>query len=253
MTPWVKRLLFANVVVYFLTMNSRELFFTLAYIPAQVLTRPWTPVTSMFVHAGLMHILFNMLGLYFFGPRLEARLGSKNFIWLYMVSGLMGAALSFLTPQAAIVGASGAVFGVFLGFAKFWPTAQVYIWGILPVQARWLVVGMTALSLWGGFGGVQQGVAHFAHLGGFLGGFLWLKWIEARSPAKRFKKQVYAHVAPSATKDPEHVKRWMNIRREDLHEINRDEVDRLLRKIERDGVKSLSLDERAFLDRFVPL
>jgi membrane associated rhomboid family serine protease len=135
----------------------------------------------MFLHAGPWHLGFNMLALYFFGPRVEARLGGPHFLALYGISGLVGALASLAsTPHAAIVGASGAIFGVMLGYARYWPRALIYIWGVVPIQARWFVIGMTALSLFG----VQPGVAHFAHLGGFLGAFLYLSWVDRRSAAR---------------------------------------------------------------------
>jgi hypothetical protein len=125
----------------------------------------------MFVHGGFGHILFNMLSLFFFGRRVESRLGPRRFGILYFVSGIMGALVSvFFAPYAAIIGASGAVFGVMLAFAKFWPRDQILIWGILPVEARVMVIAMTVMAVVFGFTGAQSGVAHFAHLGGFVGG-----------------------------------------------------------------------------------
>lgn len=253
MTPWVKRLLIANVVVFFFTQSSPGFGNLLAFYPsfAGLILRPWGVFTYMFVHANLGHIFFNMLGLFFFGPRLEARLGSKNFLLLWVLSGLGGAALTFVFgDNIPIVGASGALFGVFLGFAMFWPREQIYIWGILPIQARVLVALMTGVSLYMGFGGVNNGIAHFGHLGGFVGGFLFLKWLEMRAPSRQFKKKAYAHVAPSASKDPGHLRRWREVDRAQLHEVNRAEFDRLMAKVEASGMGSLSLDERAFLDRF---
>jgi membrane associated rhomboid family serine protease len=253
MTPWVKRLLIANVVVFFFTQSTPRLAMLLAFYPSilDTIPRPWTPFTYMFVHANLGPIFFNMLGLFFFGPRLEARLGSKHFLMLWVLSGLGGAALTLLFgDRIPIVGASGALFGVFLGFAMFWPREQIYIWGIIPIQARVLVALMTGLSLYAGFGGISDGIAHFGHLGGFVGGFLFLKWIEMRSPSRQFKKKAYAHVAPNPAKDPGHLRRWQEVDREQLHEVNRAEFDRLMAKIEGSGMNSLTLDERAFLDRF---
>jgi membrane associated rhomboid family serine protease len=250
MTPWVKRILFANVAMYLLILASPAVGNVLMFVPALLPTRPWTVVTYMFLHAGLWHIGFNMLALYFFGPAVETRLGGRNFVGLYLSSGIMGAVLSIpFTPHAAIVGASGAVFGVMLAFARYWPRQRIYIWGVLPIEARWMVILMTAFSLWAGFGGAQSGVAHFAHLGGFLGGFLYLKWMDWRSPARRFKQK--AQVVPPPPRDPDQaLERWKRIRREDIHPVNRDEVDRLLDKISREGVKSLTPDERALLERF---
>jgi membrane associated rhomboid family serine protease len=249
MTPWVTRLLFANGAVFFLQMTvGRGVTYWLGLIPAEVLTRPWTPFTYMFLHGDLMHILFNMLGLFFFGPRLEERLGSRHFLGLYLTSGLMGAALSVLTPHALIVGASGAIFGVFLGFAYYWPRAQIYIWGIIPVEARVLVVAVTALSLWAGFSGGSGGIAHFAHLGGFIGGLLYLKGRERLGSGARFR----AAAAPPAPKPPatSDLARWRSIDQADLHPLNRAELDRILDKISATGLQSLSAGERAFLERF---
>ncbi len=150
MTPWVTRLLIVNVAMFLLSMIFPLVPRLLLLVPAYIPYRPWSVVTYMFLHAGLWHLFFNMLALYFFGPRLEARLGSRQFISLYFASGIVAALASLMTPHAAIVGASGAVFGVLLGFARFWPRAQIYIWGVLPIEARWLVVIMTGLSLYGG-------------------------------------------------------------------------------------------------------
>jgi membrane associated rhomboid family serine protease len=101
MTPWVKRLLIANVAMALVTGRligpvlgglGRDIETLLLLYPPAVLYRPWTVVTYMFLHAGAAHLFFNMIGLIFFGPRLESRLGSKGFLLLYLVSGLGGAA-----------------------------------------------------------------------------------------------------------------------------------------------------------------
>jgi membrane associated rhomboid family serine protease len=244
MTRWVTRLIIANAAVFLLTSASPALTEKLMFVPALVLVRPWTIVTYMFLHAGFGHIFFNMLGLFFFGPRLELELGETRFLWLYFLSGIMGAILSlFVAPHAAIVGASGAVYGVMMGFAYLWPTEPIYIYGIFPIQARWLVVIMTGLSLFGGFGGSADGTAHFAHLGGFLGGYLYLKISGRRITAAETASAIPAPSAADLT-------RWQSISRDGLHEVNREELDRILSKISTSGVTSLTPTERDFLDRF---
>lgn len=247
MTRWVTRLIIANVATFALSTLRPALTSALMLVPAYVLIRPWTLVTYMFLHGGLWHLLFNMLGLFFFGPRLELELGSRQFLWLYFISGIMGAVLSFLTPFSAIIGASGAVFGVFLGFAYYWPREQINVWGIFPIEARLLVIIMTALSLFGGFGVGGGGVAHFAHLGGFAGGFLYLRWLERHTRAAKFRAKLTVSTPGSADID-----RWATIRREELHEVNRAELDRIREKIKTDGVEKLTPEERTFLDRFSP-
>lgn len=249
MTPWVTRLLVANVVIYVVTMGAPGLVGLLAFQPASFLVHPWTPLTYMFVHdtSGISHILFNMLSLYFFGPAVEARLGGDRFIQLYLTSGLMGAALSLFTPMAAIVGASGAIFGVMYAFAHFFPHERVYVWGVLPVPARLFVLVMTAISLFGASGRFEPGVAHYAHLGGFVGGWLYMRWLGWRAPQAAFRRKVERSLQP--TGGGSDLDRWAGIRREGLHPLNLEELDRLRAKIGAHGVRSLTREERNFLDR----
>jgi membrane associated rhomboid family serine protease len=248
MTPWTGRLIFLNVAVFLLTTWNPLFAAPLVLVPAFIPYRPWTLLTYMFVHAGFGHVFFNMLALYFFGPQVELRVGSRAFLGLYLVSGLAGALLSIASPHAYIVGASGAVFGVMLAFARYWPRAQILIWGILPVESRVLVVILTVISLWSIRTGAQGGIAHFAHLGGFLGGFLYLRVMEARSPAARFK----ARVAPAATAraSDADVERWRRIDAATLHPVNREELERVMAKVGASGATSLTPAEREFLDRF---
>ncbi len=253
MSPWVTRLIVANVGIYLLTMARPDLASTLAFVPQRLLFEPWTVFTAftyMFVHAGFGHILWNMIGLFFFGPRVEMTLGGRRFLTLYFVSGLFGALLSFFfAPAVGVVGASGAVFGVEFAYARFWPRDKIWVY-FIPVEARVLVVIMVILSLFGGFTGrFEPGVAHFAHLGGFLGAaiFFWLS--SGNRGAKRFrKKATLSGSRPLGLGDD--MKRWESIPRDELHELNRMEVDRLLDKVREHGVKSLTAEERACLDRF---
>ena len=246
MTPWVKRLLIANVAVFLLQQAYPELTGDLAFAASRFIEAPWSPVTYMFVHGSFWHILFNMIVLYFFGPRVEARLGSNRFIAMYLIAGLTGALFSVFTPYVAILGASGAVFGVELAYARFWPRDKVFIWGVLPIEVRWLVVATVVMSLFG-LGGFEPGVAHLAHLGGFVGAAIFLFAIE-----RRRKVTTSAFRAEPRTSAPrsDDMRRWATIPRNELHEINRQEVDRLLDKISMKGIASLTPAERAALDRF---
>jgi membrane associated rhomboid family serine protease len=249
MTPWVLRLVIANVVVFFLQQNSDTITNALLLVPALGLQRPWSFITYMFLHGSLGHIFWNMLSLFFFGPRLEARLGGGSFLGLYFTSGIMGAVLSIpFTPYAPIIGASGAVYGVMLAYAMFWPRDQILIWGIVPVEARYLVLFMTALSLFGGFSPSGGGIAHFAHLGGFAGGYLFLKAMRRGSGSAKFRKQ--ATITRKIETPATSLDRWRRIKRDGLHEVNRDELDRILDKISAGGIGTLTPGEREFLDRF---
>jgi membrane associated rhomboid family serine protease len=250
-TPWVARLIAANVAIFALTTAMPEMRSVLALRPRFILEAPWTPFTYMFVHApGLWHIFFNMLTLFFFGPRVEERLGSKRFITLYLLSGLGGAALSFLTPNVAIVGASGATFGVFLAFAMFWPRDRILIWGVIPVEARILVLVTTLYSLWGGTGSMGGSIAHWAHLGGYAAAYIYLRFVAATSDQRRFRKRV--DDATYGKKSPVAVVQAPNfdaIKREGLHSLTLEELDRLRAKVDAQGAAALTADERAFLHR----
>ena len=250
MTPWVKRLLIANIAVFFLQLTAGGIVTQLLrFVPVLALRQPWTAVTYMFVHDtnSVTHILFNMIGLYFFGPRVEERLGSSHFIRLYLFSGIMGAVLSiFLGPKVPIVGASGAIFGVTFAFAKYWPRERVLFWGIIPVEMWLMVLIYGVMSIFGGFGGGGGRTAHFAHLGGYLGSWLYLLWMERRSPARAWKSKV-----EKPAKKVE-IGNWKGIDTKSIHEVNRTEVDRILDKINEKGIGSLTPAERTFLSNFVP-
>ncbi|TFG42911.1 MAG: rhomboid family intramembrane serine protease [Gemmatimonadales bacterium] len=248
MTPWVARLIFLNFLMYGLIIVVPGLGDALMFVPALFLSRPWTIVTYMFLHGGLGHIFFNMLVLFFFGPRLEARMGGRRFLGLYLTSGIVGGLLSFTSPMIGVIGASGAVYGVMLAFAYYWPREVVHIWGVLPIEVRWLVLGMTVLSVVSGFGGAGDGIAHFAHLGGFLGAWIYLKVMDRTSGTRRFQAQAVA-TAPSIS-SPAAVARWSHIQREGLHPINLEELDRVMAKLQQEGVARLTDGEKEFLERF---
>jgi membrane associated rhomboid family serine protease len=247
-TPWVQRLLIANVLMFFVQMTSPSVTSLLLFVPTEVLTRPWTLVTYMFLHAGIGHIFWNMLGLFFFGPRVEERMGPNRFITLYLISGIVGALFSIvLAPRNPILGASGAVLGVLMAFARFWPRERLLIWGVVPVEARWLVIIYAALDVLGGFGGVgRAGVANFAHLGGFAGALLYLVFLERRQGARRFKAAATPRIPDTTLGD------WRRVDRNSIHAVNREEVDRILDKISASGIASLTPQERQFLSNFVP-
>lgn len=250
MTYWVRMLIGLNVGVFLLQLAAPGITSEFAFIPARILYRPWTLITYMFLHSpfGFTHILFNMLGLFFFGARVEDMMGSRRFITLYLISGMMGGILSiFFAPYNPIIGASGAVFGIQLAYAMHWPRDRIMIWGIVPVEARWLIVGTTVLTLYGGFGGSGGGVAHFAHLGGYVGAYFYLKWLERRAPAKQWQKKVKG---PNPSTIP--LGDYKRVDLNKVHEANRDEVNRILDKISARGINSLTAQERTFLQHFVP-
>jgi len=244
-TPWVLRLLIANVVMFFVQQTVPGATSLLMFVPSQVLVHPWTIVTYMFLHGGFGHIFFNMLALYFFGPPVEQRIGGNRFITLYLISGIVGALFSIVLG-VPVIGASGAVMGVSLAFAKFWPRQQVLIWGVLPIEARWLVLIYAAIDILGFAGYGTRGIANLAHLGGFAGALLYLLYLERRQGARRFKAAATPKVSDTV------LGGWQKVDRNSVHAVNRDEVDRILDKINASGINSLTPQERQFLSNFVP-
>ena len=259
MTPWVKRLLIANVVVFVLTWaidGQGFVFEWFEFRPAKLLIHPWSPLTYMFLHVDFWHLFMNMLMLFFFGPPLESKWGSSEFIRYYLVCGLGGVALSFLFMSYGIVGASAAVYGVMLAFAMAWPTAPIYVWGIFPVQAKWLVgflflVTFTSAVGSTGGGGTGGGVAHFAHLGGFLAGLLYLKtdWRASQAIQNMGKAARARRFANVPGEEREAAASGRHRRSDNAGEKKTlDAVDRVLDKISAEGISSLTEQERQLLD-----
>jgi rhomboid family protein len=250
-TPWVKRLIIANVAIFFLEQMAGPgiigyILQQMVLVPGVALTHPWTLVTYQFLHGGLMHIFFNMLGLYFFGPRVEERIGSNRFIALYLFSGIVGGLCSLVFARnASVIGASGSVFGIMFAFARFWPDVQILLW-FFPLPARVAVMVMAGMSLLSGYGGSRGGVADFAHLGGFLGGWIYLSWFERRQGIKKFRTKTVAPVGKDV------LSNYKRINTTSIHEVNRDEVNRILDKISAKGLSTLTAEERLFLSNFVP-
>lgn len=272
MTPWVKRLLIANTAVFlavFVLENIARIPVQpwLAFQPGNFLRTPWTILTYSFVHAGIWHLLGNLLVLFFFGSPLESRWGSRDFIKFYLI-GVAGGALFtvlfyVLQPTLAVVGASAGTFALMVAFAMIWSDMEIHVWGIFPIKAKWLVgifLAINVLMLWG----PDNGVAVLAHLGGAAVAAAYLKspwaprgWGDMpSSPRQRQprrpttlvpwggKKPVAtASPAGTATQARPAAARSARAERELL-----DDVDRILDKISAQGLASLTDEERKRLD-----
>jgi len=184
MTPAVKWIIWANVGAFVVTVMYRDLIYFLGLTPADVLQRLWLwqPATYMFLHAGPSHILFNMLGVWMFGVELERMWGTRFFLRYYAVTGV-GAAITTIivallpfeatarTFDTVTVGASGALFGILLAFALYFPERPILMALLFPIPAKYFVIIIGALSYFSSPGGV----AHAAHLGGVIFGYLYLQ------------------------------------------------------------------------------
>src|SRR3989454_8309861 len=196
MTPWVRRLIVANLVVFLLQVTlfvSPAFIGTLGLTPLYAFRQPWTFVTYMFVHANLLHLAFNLLALYVFGPEVEERMGGGAFVRYYLLCGLGGAVLSLVLGWGfgrinPVVGASAAVYGVLLAFAWAAPDAPINVLFFpAPIAAKWLVTFLVAVSLFLPLFPPSDGVAHLPPFGGFAAGLLYLKvndWRPGRADRK---------------------------------------------------------------------
>jgi len=264
LTPWVKRLLAVNFGIWALMAIGlipwSAALDLLAFRPDRLLVRPWTPVTYMFVHAGFGHVFFNMLALFFFGPPLERTWGGREFLVYYLVCGIGGAVASLLLVRVVgaspLVGASGAVFGLLLAFALRWPDAPIYIWFLFPVKAKYFVGFLALLTFWFTVNASRAGgsTAHWAHLGGLVAGWAWLRWGDrAERAVGRFRGR--ARRAGRGLKAVERDRPESKVRdvptrrrRPPADGDTLDEVDRILDKIREQGIDALTEGEREFLD-----
>lgn len=187
-TEIVKHLIILNVLVFLATLLLPPEFRMMlpCYAPGTGLFRPFQIISYMFTHFEVSHILFNMLSLYFLGPIVELTIGPRRFLGLYLISGLAGLAAHFLVwylpfllgqtavePEFSVLGASGAVFGVTIAFATLYPDRQLMLlFPPIPVRAWIMALVLVGIGLFSGLTGTGGNVAHFAHLGGALAGFL---------------------------------------------------------------------------------
>jgi membrane associated rhomboid family serine protease len=214
LTPIVKNLLIINVIMFVASMALGDGFSEMMaghYITSE-LFKPWQILTHMFMHAGFTHILFNMIGVYFFGTYLEDHWGGKRFLTYYLLTGLGAFFLHFLiiylriqqvepllTPEQiatvyseamanlndllnrGVVGASGALFGLLIAFGLIFPNVRLMLlFPPIPIKARTLALGYGAIELYLALSHPGDNVAHFAHLGGMLFGYIILKYWQKR-------------------------------------------------------------------------
>ncbi len=199
-TPVVKSLLIANGVMFVLQMYvGNTMIVELALWPLDLssgpsiaLARPQFGITQLvtyaFLHGGVIHLLLNMYALWMFGSRIENLWGSKVFAIYYFVC-VVGAGLMQLLVSSQgeniypTVGASGGVFGLLLAFGMFYPRERlILIFPPIPMEARWFVIVFGAIELWFGITGTAEGIAHFAHLGGMLFGFILILYWKKHPP-----------------------------------------------------------------------
>ena len=278
MTRAVQWLLALNIGVYFLQLTlfgQDAIYSALALDPARFPAEWWTVLTYMFVHAWLAHIAFNMLTLWMFGPRLENVWGTRSFLQFYLWCGLGGAIAHLIFAQhTAVIGASGAISGVLVAYALRWPDEEVYLFGVIPMRSRWLIVAMLAMNLIFALSPDSR-IDWTAHVGGMAFGWIFLKlysagginrvrgWVSAvpdesedmpravprgRPPMRDRSGGVDEVVERSNAVVLRERKPLQHVPRQETPKEYAARVNRVLDKISQQGIESLSRDERRLLE-----
>jgi membrane associated rhomboid family serine protease len=244
----VKLLLIINVALFFLPallgIRQEDLIQQFGLVPGEVFLggKIWQLFTYMFLHGSFFHVAFNMLMLWMFGSSVEHAWGSRDFSIYYTICGV-GAALTqwgvdlIWNSSAPMIGASGAVYGLMLAYALMYPDRIIMLGLIFPMKMRyfiWLLVGISLVSGLGRRAG--DSVAHFAHLGGVLFGWLYLKQDWRASAATRRLRGIWAR-----------EKMRQNARQAERREEHATSVDEILDKITTQGIDSLTERERRIL------
>jgi membrane associated rhomboid family serine protease len=229
-------LLIANAVCFLLTqIHGFDAFaYNFLYLRTDTFM-PWQLLTYPFFHGSASHLFFNMLGLFFVGPAVTREFhGEANFMKFYMAcavgAGVISYPLGFFTDMGPILGASGAIYGLFYACYRFFPDAIVHVWFVLPIKLKHMLLLMIVISFVMMFDG-SSGVAHVAHLGGLLTGWCWFRYADS-----------FQILAAS----------WE--RKKEERQLSQDqnmssEVDRILEKISKVGMGELTTKERALLKR----
>ena len=239
-TKTVKALIIANTTVFVLIhifsgFNWFEIF---GLVPKFAFSKlmVWQFASYMFVHAGLWHLVVNMLMLWFFGPAIENAWGRRAFIGYYFFCGIGAGFCSFLTSVNSfvpVIGASGAIFGILVAYALMFPETVILMFFIFPMKIRHAVIFLAGFNLLGALSAPNAGIAYFAHLGGGLFGYLYLKneWIRRLSPSD------------IANKVSEKKRKKKELSEKELSS----QVDQILDKISEQGMGSLTPKERQIL------
>ncbi|MFQ5405577.1 MAG: rhomboid family intramembrane serine protease [Candidatus Micrarchaeia archaeon] len=186
-------ILVATVAIFFIEIAfQNEIISLFAFTPALALLQPWTFVTAMFLHGGIMHLIFNMFALFMFGPLLEQRIGSQKFLALYFAAGILGSLIHLVAtfalnadPMIPAIGASGAIYGILGAVAVLEPNLIIYMM-FIPMP-MWLAAFVWVFIEFASLGNVNSPIANGAHIGGMFSGFAYAFYLKQQ--AARFVDQ----------------------------------------------------------------
>lgn len=283
--PVLRNLIIANVAVYFIQMIFENITFHGVpgwyilnhYFALNPITgvdqagvpnnfQIWQLFTYQFMHAGFMHILLNMFFLWMFGMEIENLMGSRKFLLFYLACGLGGGIAQTLIPPllsqelGPTIGASGAVFGIMIAFAMFFPDRYILLYFLIPVKAKYLITIMVIFEFMSV--GNQSVIAHLAHAGGAVTGFLFILldrrnnfsgsriFGQFRKPKGTFSSGGFGQAFRNAVKksDVEEAKFYdINESKKDEDTVSQEEIDRILDKISQSGYQNLTDREKKIL------
>ena len=178
----VKFLLIVNIVVFILVELSGQqslLFRTFGLVPSLVWSKfkIWQLFTYLFIHGGIFHIFFNMFVLWMFGKDLESQWGKMEFLLFYFVCGIGAGLITVLfsvNSIVPIVGASGAIYGLLLAYGFTYPNQMVYLYGLVPIKVKYMVLGLGAIAFFASLSASQSNVSHITHLSGMIIGLIFI-------------------------------------------------------------------------------
>jgi len=244
LTSGVKTLIIINSIIYLLQLFFLNQLLTLFGLIPQAVYHNfmlWQLVTYMFLHGDIFHLLFNMLALWMFGSNIEASWGTKKFVRYYFLCGIAGGITTCLfSPDATIpsIGASAAIFGILVAYGMMFPNSIILLFGLFPMKARHFVILFGAIELLACLRYTPDGIGHFAHLGGMVAGYLYLK--------NMFTKN---HIGKSVAKLKEKKEKEDIEKKKVELSLVKGRVDELLDKISSQGLDSLSKEEQDFLKK----
>jgi membrane associated rhomboid family serine protease len=283
--PVIKNLLIINGVVFFIQLLMDN--FTFGGYPAWYLLNKWFAlnpisgvnaagepfnfqvwqlITYQFMHGGFTHILFNMFALWMFGSSIEDVFGSKKFLIFYLLAGVSAGLLHlFVSPllggaPAVTIGASGSIYGVLIAYALFFPDNLIFLYFLIPVKAKYLI-GFLVVIEFLAVDSASSGVAHLAHLGGALFGFLYIMFDKNSyvSLKNLFNRNFYYKSKPkrdiftnpfsrsSQTDNDVQDANYYDINKKDEYEVSQEEIDKILDKISQSGYQNLTDREKKIL------
>lgn len=179
--PAVKHLLIINTIIYLISwlLQQRGIYWMDRYLDLYPIGsggfHVWQPVTYMFMHGSFTHLFFNMFTLWMFGNVLENYWGTSRFLRYYFICGVGAGLLNMLVAPSILLGASAAGFGLLAAFGMMFPEERIYFYFLVPIKAKWFVIGYAAIELVNGLF-TSDGIAHFAHLFGAAIGVLLILW-----------------------------------------------------------------------------